>query len=364
MLRTTEHAASVFPDSSVSEGSYKSVYKAGTTEEIAGQMGEYYQLASGGYIKKASGEVLAADAPVLPGIARITSQSQGRTERFVLEGAAGLPYWIEDLENETRVTFYGDLSLPEQIDTGSRLFSSIDWTQNGDGSLTVLLRHADSTQVWAVDVLNTERDTVLYARRAPALSETVGRPLEDVSVVLDPGHGGADPGALSVLGMSGPAEKELNLANALALKMRLEQLGATVHLTREGDDTLTLYERMELSQEILPDFYLSLHHNSVAESVDAYLHGGVESYYYDPLSALFGEALVRHIANANYARGYRFANWSYYTVTRMRYTQSVLCEIAFMPNPVEYRHACDSLEIYKTANAIAAAMHEVVAAAS
>lgn len=364
MLRVTDHVSSVFPDDSVTEGDYKSVYKAGTMEEIAGQMGEYYKLASGAYIKKATVEVLAADSPALPQIRRITARAEGRVEEFVLEGAPGLPYWIEDLEGATRVTFYGDLTLPKEIDTSGTLFSSVVWVQNDDGSITATMQHTDSSKVWAVDVLNSEKDTILYARRAPSLSETVGRPLENVSVVLDPGHGGSDPGALSVLGMKGPFEKQLNLANALALKMRLEQLGATVILTREGDESLTLYERMAVSQKMLPDFYLSLHHNSVAESVDAYQQSGVESYYYDSASALFGETLVRHIANTNYARGYRFSNWGYYTVTRMRYAHSALCEIAFIPNPVEFRYACDSVEIYKTANAIASAIREVVAAAS
>lgn len=223
----------------------------------------------------------------------------------------------------------------------------------------------DTKKVWGIDILNQGGDAVLYAKRAPKLSGTPGKPMTGVVVVLDPGHGGTDIGAPSVLGASGPYERDVNLADAQMLKMRLEQLGATVVMTRtDNDTTLTLYDRMETAQNALPDFFMSMHHNSVAESQDANINSGVEAYYYEPFSQNFAEAAARGIADNVYARDYRFSDWSYYTVTRMRYTPSILCEIGFMPNPIEFKNVCDLTEIHKTADALALAMLNLIAAAS
>lgn len=76
------------------------------------------------------------------------------------------------------------------------------------------------------------------------------------TVMLDPGHGGRDPGAAA----NGLEEKTLNLA--LALKVA-EKLGnVRVLLTRETDLYLSLAERVALSRRAEPDLFLSLHANA------------------------------------------------------------------------------------------------------
>ncbi|MEG2204354.1 MAG: N-acetylmuramoyl-L-alanine amidase, partial [Oscillospiraceae bacterium] len=361
-LRVVDHAASVFHDEAVEEGNYKAVYTAGVTERILGQKGEYYQLASTGYIKKAAVELLESDAPRAVTIDRITAEHTDRAEQFVLHGAEGLPYSFVDRDDGSiALTFTGRLTLPEQVEVTSTLFSSIRWLQNPDGSLTCELTPADPKAIWGVDVFPREGETILYAKRAPTLSPTVGRPLEGISIVLDPGHGGVDPGALGVFGTDGPTEKEINLAAATLLRQRLEQLGATVLLARtDNEDTRSLYERMEVAYRELPDFFLAMHHNSVPESVDGYQNSGVEAYYYAPFGKRLSEAIVEAVAADNFERTRRTAEWGYYTVTRMRYAPSVLVEIGFLPNPVEYRRICDTTELYKTANAIASAFLRVI----
>ena len=93
------------------------------------------------------------------------------------------------------------------------------------------------------DVSYAEGQTLLYLRGAPVASRERGRPLTGVTVLLDPGHGGTDVGALGIGGGAGIAEKTINLTLALAVRDRLEQLGATVQMTRSTDETLTLQQR-------------------------------------------------------------------------------------------------------------------------
>ncbi len=77
-------------------------------------------------------------------------------------------------------------------------------------------------------------------------------------IVLDPGHGGAQEGAL---GPDGLFEKTLALDLAKALKAELERGGAEVLLTREQDVLLPLSDRVVFANHARPDLFLSLHAN-------------------------------------------------------------------------------------------------------
>ncbi len=86
--------------------------------------------------------------------------------------------------------------------------------------------------------------------------------MEGKRIVIDPGHGGDEPGAI---GPTGLLEKDVNLRVALALKELLEARGAEVFLTRRGDETVPLSERAKIISEASPDLAVSIHHNSTPE---------------------------------------------------------------------------------------------------
>lgn len=80
-------------------------------------------------------------------------------------------------------------------------------------------------------------------------------------VVIDPGHGGVDPGAL---GVSGIYEKHITLAMARELKSQLERSGRyKVHLTRDRDVFIRLRERVAIARQYGADLFISLHADSV-----------------------------------------------------------------------------------------------------
>ena len=84
-----------------------------------------------------------------------------------------------------------------------------------------------------------------------------GRPI----VVIDPGHGGRDPGALAVSG--DVAEKDLTLALARELRQRLVARGRVrVALTRDGDRYRTLEQRADVARGLGASLFLSLHMDS------------------------------------------------------------------------------------------------------
>ena len=86
-----------------------------------------------------------------------------------------------------------------------------------------------------------------------------GLPVRGAHVVLDPGHGGSEPGAV---GPSGLTEKELNLDIAARVAHRLRAEGAAVVVTRPGDHRVTLQTRAAIATSLEPLAFVSIHHNA------------------------------------------------------------------------------------------------------
>jgi len=94
----------------------------------------------------------------------------------------------------------------------------------------------------------------LLAQSTPAGSAT-SRPLP--LVVLDPGHGGRDPGTT---GVTGTLEKDVTLASGLALKTALEARGCyRVELTRTEDQFISREDRVDMTRNLGAHLFISLH---------------------------------------------------------------------------------------------------------
>jgi N-acetylmuramoyl-L-alanine amidase len=131
-------------------------------------------------------------------------------------------------------------------------------------------------------------------RKPPQTTNKMGAPTAVSNglrkVVLDPGHGGKDPGAL---GPGGIAEKEivLSIAKKLAVKLKTE-MGTEVVLTRKDDRFVPLEDRTLLANSQDADLFISLHVNA-SPNADA---RGIETYYLDNTT---DEAAIRLAAREN-----------------------------------------------------------------
>ena len=86
-----------------------------------------------------------------------------------------------------------------------------------------------------------------------------GERVAGAHVVLDPGHGGRETGAI---GPSGVQEAELNLDVSRRVADRLREAGASVVLTREGDIRVAIRSRAAVAEALEPLVFISVHHNS------------------------------------------------------------------------------------------------------
>lgn len=92
----------------------------------------------------------------------------------------------------------------------------------------------------------------------PVLRPRLSKAEPITTVVLDPGHGGHDAGAVSRYAR----EKDCNLALALKVKSKLESIGFKVVMTRDKDFFLTLGERVAIANRTPNSIFVSIHHNS------------------------------------------------------------------------------------------------------
>lgn len=119
------------------------------------------------------------------------------------------------------------------------------------------------------------------------------------TIVIDPGHGGADPGALNHQGLT---EKEITLDVALRLKGLLEGARFKVEMTRSRDETVSLKDRALFANERRGDLFVSIHVNAVPRPESRL----VETYYLGPSD----DRRVMELAGTeNRGSGYTMSNF-------------------------------------------------------
>lgn len=163
-----------------------------------------------------------------------------------------------------------------------------------------------------------------------------------VIVVIDPGHGGYDPGKVSE---DQTLEKDINLQISLKLKNYLEAQDCIVYMTRDSDHSLCdeneshkkqadMRNRITYIEEHQPDLMISIHQNSYP-SKDV---RGAQTFYYDAsddseyLAACVQASIIDHIAPDNH-RTHK-ANSSYYILKNTN-CPSILVECGFLSCPPE-----------------------------
>ena len=162
------------------------------------------------------------------------------------------------------------------------------------------------------------------------------------TIIVDPGHGGADPGAIGVHNGQNYLEKEYDLKFATNLKNELQALGFKVIMTRSSDKYVENSERVAITRQNDADLLFSLHHNAASSAAS----GGLTIYpsmKYDPATqASFSEskALAQMLEKAYensgmaYKGSYQDINISGHTLYVMRNaeTRTILTEMGFITN--------------------------------
>ena len=166
----------------------------------------------------------------------------------------------------------------------------------------------------------------------------------DKVVVLDPGHGGIDYGAIR----SGINEKDINTSVSLKTAAILRSNGYKVYMTRDEDKTVSLEDRVVFAEEIKPDIFVSIHVNS-SQGTSA---TGIETHYYHdysiPLGKLVQNSMKKYINSPD--RGLLKSKFYVINHTTM---PAILVEIGFISNEGERAELVSESRQQATAKAIA-----------
>ncbi|GIN58789.1 hypothetical protein J8TS2_31080 [Lederbergia ruris] len=147
----------------------------------------------------------------------------------------------------------------------SQSFGWLGWAKNGmkAGSEGI------SKRLEAIEVKLVPKGKGQSVKASKAFKQPV-----KIKVFLDPGHGGYDTGAIA----RGIKEADLNLAVAKKVEKLLKGRGYSVHMSRNSDSYVGLYDRPKMANNLDADIFISIHHNSTAFATT--LVNGIESYYY------------------------------------------------------------------------------------
>ncbi len=235
-----------------------------------------------------------------------------------------------------QIDFYHTGSVTGNTDVkGSNVVSSASWTvSNNENKATLYMPLIAPGKYYGTSVeYDVEGCMVIKIHNRP-------QSLQGAVILLDPGHGGEDPGALG-LGKQ-VHESDINIAVAYAARDALRAKGATVYMTRQGNETLSLDERKRIAESVEPDLFVSIHSNA-SENKSAI---GTAVYYYKGFSQplannIYSEMIGVFKNNLYYGQHSLYDDLSdgtiYYpfAVTRIEDCPSVLIETGYVTNDAE-----------------------------
>lgn len=336
----------------------------GTFDFITGESSfdtyKYYNLGSGRRVYRKDVEVIE-NAYAMPAntIALVSSgTASGKTDinlhlkwkvpfNVILNGQN----YINDPQNKREyavtslnaksldITFYYTAEatgLPNVASSG--VISRSEWIHSTAAqTYTLRLYLRNAAKFYGYSVSYNADDTLRLS-----IKEHNSASLSGKTIMLDPGHGGSDPGAPCAVNSSISNEAKINLAIAQKVREKLVSKGANVLMTRTSDSgNPTLEDRKKMARQNNPDAFVSIHCDSASSST-AY---GTSAFYYRPYSFSLAKSIHTQLVNTYTSNIYgtpkstidRKTTFFPYSVCRIEECPSVLIECGYVSSLEECR---------------------------
>jgi N-acetylmuramoyl-L-alanine amidase len=308
---------------------------AGTRAAVTAREGDWLRLDYGGWIR-ARETTLATAAPPQSTIRSVRSRVvEGWTEvLFPLE--TPVPITVDQRSGQFTLTLHNTTPQTDTIYVPpDAAIAGLDWTPVLPDQAQYRFQ-LQSNQAWGYKLRYDGTTLVLSLRHPPTIQPE--RPLAGITILLDPGHGSEND--LGARGPNGYPEKDVNLVVSKLLREALEARGATVILTREGDDDLFPGDRVDIINAVEPTLALSIHYNALPDAGDALNTAGIGTFWYHAqaydLAVFLHDYLVRELDRPAYG-----VFWNNLALTRPTVAPAVLLELGFMINPFEFEWIVD-----------------------
>ncbi len=216
----------------------------------------------------------------------------------------------------------------------SPIFSRAQIIKNtSDYTLRLYLKKTAAFYGWTADYDSSGNLVFkfLNPKKATKANNKYGGRLDGITIVIDPGHGGSDPGAVGAVSNKNLTEANRSLLLSKMLKEKLQSIGAKVIMTRSSDVTLTPDERVLKVRENNPDLAVSVHRNA-ANSANA---NGFSAHYYNPYTKAVADKIKKATAAAETYNSAKTA-WHVFYMSRISNCPVVLTENGFMSNSTDF----------------------------
>ncbi len=185
--------------------------------------------------------------------------------------------------------------------------------------------------------------------------KTLPPEIAQTRVLIDPGHGGVEFGAL---GLNGVPEKSVNLKVSRLLRDALTAAGFRVFMTRDDDVEVSLEARQRKAIEVQADVLVSIHHNALPDGRDPLKDIGACCFSYYPFSKALAKTLLAGlIAPPNGLPDNGLFEESLF-IPRIHQATSVLVEVGFFTHPQEFERLIDPAFQKDVAQRLACAVTE------
>ena len=321
----------------------------GTRAAVTGREGEWLRLDYGAWIKESETQIVPGAVPPQAIIRSVTSRQVPGATEIIFPLTTPIPISFQQTDQVFTLNLHNTIAQTDTIRLDDNpLIKRLDWqvVAPTQAQYSFVMK---TDQQWGYELRYEGTSLILSLRHPPNLSSQVSQPLEGVSILLDPGHGGNELGAR---GPNGYPEKDVNLVVSKLLQQELLNRGATVYMTRETDVDVSLRARMDMIAEVKPTLAFSIHYNALPDSGDAINTAGVGMFWYHAqahdLAIFMQEYLVERLNRPDYG-----VFWNNLALTRPHAAPTILLELGFMINPVEFEWITNPAEQQKLASTLA-----------
>ena len=236
-------------------------------------------------------------------------------------------YDFRENENNFTFTFHLDKKVPFEITEGEIINLKFYNTDKETSFSFPYKRKTGTDRLFGYYGEYQNNDFILKIRKPPNINNK--KPLKDIKIVVDPGHGGKENGAT---GCFWDKEKDIALKISKHLEHELKSRGAKVIMTREHDNTVGLYERIDIANNNDATIFVSIHNNALPDTLNPNEHRGTSIFYYynqaKPIAQTVLKTMIEELGTQNDG-----IHQQSFAVVRNTGALSILIEVAYLINP-------------------------------
>ncbi|MFZ9738234.1 MAG: N-acetylmuramoyl-L-alanine amidase [Prochlorotrichaceae cyanobacterium] len=284
-------------------------------------LGGIILLPQGGNQRPATstGSPVSSPVPSTPSLSQVQAiDLNSSTNQLLIQTSDATRYQGEWVSGEYRITLSPAQLSPNvrgpQLGTDSPLLR-VRLRQSDPQTVTIVVQPAASVQIESLQAANDRLLVLALTGSRPITVPTVPRPTNPTVpqpfptqptqptipsgpssgrplVIIDPGHGGPDPGAI---GIGNIQEKQIVMDISQQVAGLLQQQGIQVVLTRTGDYDLGLEPRVDMAERANATIFVSIHANAISLSRPEV--NGVETYYASAEGRVLASTILQRILN-------------------------------------------------------------------